>query len=331
MFNIFLLAVFIPLGDSAPATVPELTVIRPRIGRVRVVAFSPDLKQVACASATEIKLLNIDTSQPLAVLPDNGVTCMAFSPDGTMLTAGNADYAIRLWDLSAKRIRTSLQGHAAKLRSVSFSHDGRRIASGSDDGIVMLWNVKLAQGDRVGQSGQEVAGLAFSPDNKTLAWPDMTKSALSLLLGTKLVLTDVATRRSTGSVRDGFGADRLAFSPDGKTLATSSVGSQVKLWDVAGRKLRLQVSAGIRDRDERSVTGIGFSPDGLLVTADCRGGLRIWDADKGLQLASWRSGEPAYWLSFSPSGKILATSGPGHGVIRLWDVDKLLKTRASRP
>jgi WD40 repeat protein len=318
-------------GRDAPATAHEVAVIQPRIGRVRAVAFSTDLKRVACASATAISFLDIDTSRQLANFPDRGVTCLAFSPDGTTVAAGNTDHVIRLWDVAERRVRTSLKHHAAGVRCVSYSPDGRHIASGSDDGTVMLWDVNTAQSERLGQSGQEVSGVAFSPDSKTLAWPDMTKSALSLFLGTKIHLIDVATRRSKGSVRDGFGADRLAFSQDGKTLATSSVESNVKLWDVAERKLRLQLPAGLRDRDERTVTGLACGPDGLVVTADCRGGVRLWNADKGTELASWRSGEAAYWLSFASNGKVLATSSPGQGIVRLWDAASLLKMAKTRP
>jgi WD40 repeat protein len=155
----------------------------------------------------------------------------------------------------------------------------------------------------------------------------MTKSALSLVFGTKVQLTDVASRRSRGSVRDGFGADRLAFSPDGKTLATSSVESNVKLWDVAGRKLRVRLPAGVRDRDERTVTGLAWGPEGLIATADCHGGIRIWDADQGLELAAIRarSSETTSWLAFSSDGKILAAGSSRQGIVRLWDVTKLRK------
>ena len=48
---------------------------------------------------------------------------------------------MKLWDVAAREIVATLEGHADGVNSVSFSSDGATLASGSWDGTVLLWDV----------------------------------------------------------------------------------------------------------------------------------------------------------------------------------------------
>jgi len=132
------------------------------------------------------------------------------------------------------------------------------------------------------------AGLA--PDGRTLAMPDG-------------VLWDLGTPsapRQLGTVT--FGADGYAFSPDGRTLAAarptgyrglSGATSELQLWDVADRDLPRQLS---------SVTAKRSRPAGWW----------YYDDDLG----------PV----FAADGAVLVATDAG--VIRAWDIGKLIAVRA---
>src|SRR3954447_17746460 len=103
----------------------------------------------------------------------DAVADVAFSPDGKLLATASADKTVRLWDPSSGKTEAVLKGHTDRVNGVRFAPDGKTLASAGADGTVLLWDVadrkvtatfKAAQGDRLGFSR-----LAFSPDGRTLA------------------------------------------------------------------------------------------------------------------------------------------------------------------
>ena len=69
------------------------------------------------------------------------------------------------------------------------------------------------------------------------------------------------------------GASSIAFAPDSKTLASASLDSTVKLWNVATGQLALTV------QHIGPVTDVAFSNDGrLMVTCGADATARIWPA-----------------------------------------------------
>jgi WD40 repeat protein len=65
---------------------------------------------------------------------EDGVSSVAFSPDGKIIASGSYDKTIILWNTeSGKRRRKPLNGHTEAVTSLAFSPDGKIIASSSQD------------------------------------------------------------------------------------------------------------------------------------------------------------------------------------------------------
>ena len=112
----------------------------------------------------------------IATLTDpgsQGVDSVAFSPDGTLVAAGDSDGTTYLWNVSSGKPVGTLTdpGSDASVNSVAFSPDGTLLAAGDDDNSAYLWS--LATRKRTATftdpDGSHVQSVRFSPDGKILA------------------------------------------------------------------------------------------------------------------------------------------------------------------
>jgi WD40 repeat protein len=142
-------------------------------GSVNAVAFSPDGKTIASASADgTVRRWDPSTGKTIGQ-PLTGagpIYDLAFSTDGKMIASGGADGTVRRWDPSTgKTIGQPLTG-AGPIYGVTFGPGGT-LASVGDDGAVRRW--EGSTGKTIGQPLTGHTGplydLAFSPDGKTIA------------------------------------------------------------------------------------------------------------------------------------------------------------------
>lgn len=68
------------------------------------------------------------------------VTCVSFSPCGTLLAVATDYPVIRIWNVRGKR--AALTGHADSVRCLAFSFDSQYLISGGDDAFVRVWSAR---------------------------------------------------------------------------------------------------------------------------------------------------------------------------------------------
>ena len=136
---------------------------------VRAVAFSPDGKQLASASALAVWLWDVGSGAALQTLEGHSsyVSAVAFSPDGKQLASASYDSTVRLWDAGSGAALQTLEGHSDRVSAVAFSPDGKQLASASDDSTVRLWDAGSGAPLQTLNAGL-VTTLSFSNDSTSL-------------------------------------------------------------------------------------------------------------------------------------------------------------------
>ena len=132
--------------------------------------------------------------------------------------------------------------------------------------------------------------LALSPDNSTLAVAGDRRP---------IELWDPG-RQARKGVLAGHAADvmYLRFAPAGNILASASVDSEVRLWDVAAMQTRITLRV-----DQYGAQGMVFTPDGSqLATCDSKG-IRYLDATDG-RLLREVPGDRLGFLGFLDAGQV---------------------------
>jgi WD40 repeat protein len=70
-----------------------------------------------------------------------GIQCISFSPDGTLLVSGYWENMIDLWNVADGSLLKTLIGHRERVESVRFSPNGNLLVSGSIDGTIKIWGI----------------------------------------------------------------------------------------------------------------------------------------------------------------------------------------------
>jgi RNA polymerase sigma factor (sigma-70 family) len=161
-----------------------------------------------------------------------------FTRDGKTLVAWSGDQTIHLLDAKTGQERKQylvdggglgVNNKAYLSYSIRLSNDGKLLACGRQRNTLVV--VETATGKvlfHLKGLPDGVSAIAFSPDDRMLAWGGWRDPTIHLL--------EVATGKERHHYAGTIGRVlTLAFSPDGKKLLSGSDDTTVTVWDVTGR------------------------------------------------------------------------------------------------
>jgi WD40 repeat protein len=229
------------------------------------VAFSPRGDRLATAGLMkQVTIWDVETGQEAASLAydkagnlmSRGAPRIVFAPDGKAVAValttvdgmtGAPQGQVLLLDATTGKERFGVStppaiNGAATPPSVAFSVDGKVLALPGPNGSVALVHADSGkEWKRLETPGgfTEITALAFSPDDRTLAFAHGGQRVLGPLgeTGSTAALVEV-WELASGQRRVAFQGQQgaincLAFAPDGLTLASGSADTTIILWDVA--------------------------------------------------------------------------------------------------
>jgi WD40 repeat protein len=312
-------------------------------------AFSPDGKIIATnGGGSYVKLWNATSRRELnkpegefvegavninRIPRGDGITGYSISPPDKMLATGGDNTAIRLWDVTTRKLLRTLTGVANPIRAVAFSHNGHLFGIAGSNNVIKLWNF---------DTGQFLRSLTIvsTGDDETTASNtaqviDFTTNTANRLELKDNLSADDPLRRVLGP-----STWNIAFSPDDKFLVAGGDDQVVRVWDVTTGK-RIHALLGHTD----IISSVAFSADGEIVaSASLDKTIRLWSATTGKLLhiltdkvtqSEISNAAKNSWhglikllqgptggimcIAFSPDSKTLVSGDMNH-MIRLWDV-----------
>lgn len=246
----------------------------------------------------------------------SSILSIAYSPDHTLLAAGDSSGDLRVWRLADDQLLLTISGHTDWVKAIAFSPVppaspegfGPYLASGGDDAMIHLWDVATGQlMQTLSGHTNYVQAIAFHPqgwlasgshDGTIKLWETHAGQILQTLAGHQSPVRAVA------------------FSPDGSYLASGSSDCTVKLWDSATGAC-LATLEGHGDR----VWTLAWHPDGkTLASGSSDTTIRLWDVATHTcyQILTGHS-HPVLAVDFSADGHLLASSSAGQ-TIKLWQI-----------
>ena len=307
-----------PLPTRLPSDTPLATTTR------TIAPFLPArLVIISPQNASEIKRV--------AVLPEQSVSVVAYSPDSRRVAAGFfTTNQVKIWDLASGQELFTLSGHIDPriISYLAFSPDGSRLASGAQgweaqNDSLILWDAGT------GRELQRFSGVlgAISPDWRLAALTRREQGQ-----GVILILSELASGKEIHTLKAPGDIYGVTFSPNGQRVAA-------KMYNVFQDLFSFwSVDSGQLDRTLYDWAGFSYSPDGRFIAALLetgsgmdKGELNIFDAVSFKWIKTLGKDADTLWYAyptFSPDGQVLAASFGDHVI--LWDT-QAWKELASLP
>jgi WD40 repeat protein len=144
------------------------------------VAISPSEDLVAVGSQEDMKIHLFDVVNGSSLVESGEIvghlgalTCVAFSPDGALLAAGDTYREVRVWDVASRAAK--VQGmwvfHSTRVTSVAWAPSGNFVASGSLDERIYVWDVHSPMKKRVFDFSHKdgVTGVSFVSESELVS------------------------------------------------------------------------------------------------------------------------------------------------------------------
>ena len=274
---------------------------------VTALAFSLDGFSIASGEEKSANVWDIATGRFKPVLGDNCTfSRIALTPDGKLLASLAPNLSVKIWEVTWRRVKSSLLTHSNEVAGLIFSPDGNLLASGGPAGQLSAYEVATGRPRKALQGHYDaVLAMGFSDDGSRL-----------LTVGREGTLKqfDIQTSARTSEINLGTNAARLsAFAADCSLLACGE-GRKIKVFEV----VRGAWSPTLFAPEGTTISHLVVGADGLVAAGTTKGKVLLWEAYSGKLIQSFDAhATDIRALALSTDGRVLAT-GSSDKLVKVW-------------
>jgi len=271
------------------------------------------------ADGSIVQLCQVDSE-------DEYISSVSWIKQGNVLAVGHSSGQVQLWDAATSKLMRSMDGHTDRVGCIDWNQ--HILASGGRDGLVVLHDVRVAQHQVARLQGhqQEVCGLSWSQDGKTLASGGNDNCVQVWSTGRDTPLHTITSHQSA--------VKAVSWCPwQSNVLATAggTVDRTVRVWNTSSMTEMFscdtgsQVSSIVWNTEYKElVTGHGFSHNQLT----------IWKYPRNMSESLMKVAD----LTGHSSRVLLLTTSPDNSTvasvaadetIRLWKIWPQMKEKKS--
>jgi WD40 repeat protein len=239
------------------------------------------------------------------VVSANRALAVAFSRDGTTVSAEIPGEGVRRWDARTGGVKERIEREQGS-ETIAISSDGDFLVEATGSGVILTDLVKGTADVAVPATGL-ISALALSPDGKLLAFGS----------DDEIELWKVGDKAASITISAGQKITAVAIDASGRLVAAAREDRSIGLWDVKTGALQAELR-----KHENVVNALAFSPDGKTLASggDDRTAI-LWDIPSGKSKRTLKGHDMTVTsLAFSPDGRLLA-SGSGNSAVVLWVVE----------
>ena len=171
---------------------------------------------------------------------------LAITTDGkTLVSTGTFDDAdkIKVWDVSTKKLRTTLRGHQGGITALALSPDGKTLVSAAFDRVPRVWDLPGAK-ERAKLIGHtnDIFSVTVAADDKSVVTGSLDGTVKVWDLATGGEPLALEPEPNTGMIVS------VCISADGKMVAAGHTDKAVSLWHLAQNVSALAPKEVVREK-----------------------------------------------------------------------------------
>lgn len=156
-----------------------------------------------------IRQYNIATEESSILMAPNYIArSLTVNLDHQIIATAGDNRQIDIWDLSTKRLSTSIPGHTARICDLTFSQDGLHLVSASRDRTIRVWHAGILSKESStidemwsGQSSMIIEGhnswvlsAIFSSDNSSVIAGDKNGNIIRWLVSPQKIAENICSK-----------------------------------------------------------------------------------------------------------------------------------------
>ena len=226
-------------------------------GDATAVAYTPDGSLVTASQADrEVTFRDADGTVTRRIDGVDGFRA-ALAPDGQTLVAGGRDGTVQFVDLRTGAVRLGATRHSGFVQTIVFSPDGRTAVTAADDRAIIVWDtVATAPRETFEGHSSRITSAVVDSTGSTLYTSGLDGFVMAWDLR-----GDRRLARPFQGGRGSFERDTFAVSGDGRTLAIPEAGGVVNLVDAPTLRRR----RALQDAPRGEAVTLAFADGGRLL------------------------------------------------------------------